>query len=152
MTWTAAQKEAVKAVLLDWHNLSLGDISVICAMLREPGAIQTIGDTPPARFWSNMVTMHWAEKLYSIIDPESVDHEPLSFALTEEGQANLPYCLIHYDLLNMGAATPSAKGSRDPTASKPRRPATPDASLTIKFWALAATALVGVAVGAKLSY
>jgi hypothetical protein len=105
--FTEMQHAAIKDILLGWSDLSRGDISIICANWRTPGQIETMDGTPHARFWRSMVQIGWAEQLYSLIDPETVPFDPVSFRLTDEGHAYLPRFLLFYDLLNMGACTPA---------------------------------------------
>lgn len=117
--FTETQHAALKDILVGWGDLSRGDISIICANWRQPGQIETVGGTPHARFWQNLVQVGWAERLYSMIDPETVPFEPLSFRLTDEGHMYLPRFLLFYDLLNMGACTPAV--DKETLLAKQRR-------------------------------
>jgi hypothetical protein len=107
MAWSAKQQEAMKNVLCDWRYLSRGDISIICANLRQPGEIWTSAESAHAKFWDNLVRIGWAEMLYHPIDPELAPVEHRSYRLTMGGLDQLPRFLVHYDLLNMGACTPA---------------------------------------------
>jgi hypothetical protein len=108
MAWSQQQQDAMKSILANWHKLSRGDISTICVQFRKPGEIMTVDGTPHATFWQNLVKIGWAEGRYTLVDPSEVPYGPLQFRLTYEGIGNLPRFLIAYDLLNMGACTPSS--------------------------------------------
>jgi hypothetical protein len=119
MALSEQQQAAIRNIRTGWGDLSLGDVSIICAVLREPGDVMTCEGTAHARFWQNLVRLGWAEKLYSPIDPETVPIEMLSFKLNEEGHASLPHFLIFYDLLNMGACAPAARSAVAPAPPPP---------------------------------
>ena len=107
MAWSSIQQQAMKDVLCGWRHLSRGDISIICANLRKPGEIWTIAESAHAKFWDNLVRIGWAEMLYHPIDPELSPVEHRSYRLTTGGLDQLRRFLVHYDLLNMGACTPT---------------------------------------------
>jgi hypothetical protein len=119
---------AIRDVLLGWGDPSRGDVSVICAILRERGGtILTSTGSAQACFWQNMLALGYAEKVYSPIDPANELIETLAFRPTDKGMYNLPHFLIYYDLLNMGACTPASPATE---LSLPERRFAPP----LQFW------------------
>lgn len=108
MGWTSKEESAIRNILLEWHELSLGDISIICASVQPQASIMTVAGSAHSKFWYSLVELQWAEKLYSTVDPWLTPVEILEFRLTDVGQDRLPRFLIFYDLLQMGACTPAA--------------------------------------------
>lgn len=108
MGWTSKEDAAIRNILLEWHKLSLGDISIICASVQPQAAIITVEGSAHSKFWYNLVNLRWAEKLYSTVDPWITSLEILEFRLTDVGQDRLPHFLVFYDLFQMGACTPAA--------------------------------------------
>lgn len=147
-TWSDQQRAAMKSILLSWHELSRGDISIICANIREPGMVMTVRGTPHAHFWANLVAIGWAEQLYSPIDPEDFAEEPLAYRLLPDARFQLSHFLVFYDLLNMGACTPEsdARQPAPPASEKPRPALFPNVGFAIKARAVLALISIGMAI------
>ena len=165
--WTEQQLAAMRSILLNWGSLSRGDISIVTQCIRNPAAMAlTVRGSPHAGLWGELTNIGWAEQLSSPIDPYDHDPEPLSFRLTPGGERPLSHFLVYYDLLNMGACTPSADmqavkmGCLD--ASKTQRaqtlpsairqaPTLTNARFAVWLWGLLALLMVGVAIGRATS-
>lgn len=98
--------EAMREILLLWGDLSLGDVSVLCACWRGGGAVGTLAGSSHAEVWRQLCVLGWAELLYSPIDCEEIGIDMRTYRLTDAGDTELPRFLIWYDLLNMGPCTP----------------------------------------------
>jgi len=165
--WTEWQISAMRSILLNWGSLSRGDIAIVTECIRNPAAMAlTVRGSPHAGLWHELTKIGWAEQLYSPIDPYEHDPEPLSFRLTSGGERPLSHFLVYYDLLNMGACTPTADaqalkmGYLD--ASKTQKAQTPpsvirqaltltNARFAMWLWGLLALFMVGVAIGKATS-
>lgn len=165
--WSDHQLTAMRSILLDWGNLSLGDISIVTQCIRNPAAMcLTVRGSAHARFWQEIVSIGWAEHLYSPIDPYDHDPEPLAFRLTQGGERPLSHFLVFYDLLNMGACTPAIDTQATQTACfeciKAQKGGTPaetirqaptltNARFAVRVWSSLALLFVGAAIGGALS-
>ena len=164
--WTEQQLAAMRAILFNWCNLSRGDISIVIQCIRNPTAMAlTMRGSPHADLWHELTNIGWAEQLYSPIDPYDHDPEPLSFRLTPGASLPFSYFLVFYDLLNMGACTPSDdtdgvevcyRDARNaPSAQMPpsalRQPLRIKAFFTMLIWGFVLV-LIGVAIGMATSF
>lgn len=164
--WTERQHAAMRAILLLWHELSRGDIDIICRCVPEPSAtVLTVRGAPHARFWQELVEIGWAEQLYSPIDPHGYDREPLAFRLEPGAERPLSHFLVFYDLLNMGACTPAPDAEalranyQDLNASRAKgvervrgtRATFGNARFAVRAWGFLAILLVGIAIGGVIA-
>lgn len=165
--WSDQQLAAMRPILLDWGCLSRGDISIVTQCIRNPTAMAlTARGSAHGKLWHQLVSIGWAEQLYSPIDPYDHDLETLAFRLLPGGDRPLSHFLVYYDLLNMGACTPaehaqalragylaSDKAQKNGPPPSELRRASPltNVRFAVQMWGSLALLFIGVAIGGAIS-
>jgi hypothetical protein len=106
--------QAIRNLLFFWCRLSPGDVSVIQAALKTPGAfVNTVEGCPHFNFWANLCRLGWAERTAPPPGLPDMEPRPAFFTLTAAGQDRVPAFLAQFSLRYGTFYTPPRR-DRDP--------------------------------------
>lgn len=99
MQRTDVERFATREILMNWADMSPGDISILQSAVgtKNAGLCTTVG-TANFLIWENLERLGWAKRFSSPIAPPGIADRAAFFLLTPTGHERVPAFLEYYNL------------------------------------------------------